>query len=76
MSATIDDLKRLAPGIDWHTDPDTGGVYASIDDMAITDPFRSECGRFTATPDRYGIPMSAALVMASHNLLCPTEFAS
>ncbi len=68
---TIDELRALAPKIDWRTDPVTGRVSASIDDMCIEDPFTSECGRFSATPDYYGIPTKAALVMVSHNLLCP-----
>lgn len=68
---TIDELRALAPKIDWRTDPVTGRVSANIDGMRIEDPFTSECGRFSATPDYYGIPTKAALVMVSHNLLCP-----
>lgn len=68
---TINELRALAPRIDWHTDPVTGRIYALVDDMCIEDPFTSECGRFSATPDYYGIPTKAALTMVSHNLLCP-----
>ena len=68
---TIDELRARAPRIDGHTDPVTGRVYALVDDMCSEDPVTSECGRFSATPDYYGIPTKAALVMVSHNLLCP-----
>lgn len=67
---TLEKLKTMAPKIEWSVDPITGAIAAVIDDMEITDPFRSECGRFPATPDYYGIPTPVALEMMAHNLLC------
>ena len=70
---TLQRLRAMHPQIEFEMDALTGRVSALIDDMAITDLFLSECGRFTATPDYYGLSTKAALLMTEHNLLCPEE---
>lgn len=75
MSATtIERLRALDPKHEYSMDPVTGLVTCSVDGMAIHDPFVTECGRFITTPDAYGIPLRAALVMADHNMQCPKPF--
>lgn len=71
---TLERLRALDPKHEYSMDPITGLITCSVDDMAIYDPFVSTCGRFTATPDEYGIPLRAALAMADHNMQCPKPF--
>lgn len=68
---TMQRLRVMHPQIDFSMDGITGRIAAIVDDMAITDPFLSECGRFTATPDYYGLSMKAALLMTEHNMFIP-----
>ena len=68
---TLQRLRAMHPSIEFHMDGITGRIAAIVDDMGITDPFLSECGRFTATPDYYGLSMKAALLMTEHNMLIP-----
>lgn len=68
---TLQRLRALHPSTGFWMDPISGRVWALIDDMEISDPFLSECGRFTVTPDYYGLSMKAALLMTEHNMLCP-----
>lgn len=65
---TLEALRRLDPKHEYSMHHITGVVVAVVDDMEIHDPFTSECGRFPATPDYYGIPLKAALLMVSHNM--------
>lgn len=71
---TLEALKRLDPKHQYHMDPVTGRIHAEVDEleMAIEDPFTSECGRFPCTPDYYGIPTKAALCLVRHNMELPT----
>lgn len=68
---TLQRLRALHPSIEFHMDGITGRIAAIVSDMGITDPFMSECGRFTATPDYYGLSTKAALIMMEHNMLIP-----
>ena len=70
---TLQRLRALHPSIKFGMDPISGRVYAEINDMYITDPFLSECGRFSVTPDYYGLSIKVALLMTEHNLLCYEE---
>lgn len=70
---TLQRLRALHPSTEFEMDPISGRIGANVDDMRITDPFTSECGRFTATPDYYGLSMKAALLMTEHNMFCPEE---
>lgn len=56
------------PHHNFHMDEETGVIGFAHEDMWITDPFISECGRFSMTPNYYGIDMRTALWMKSHNL--------
>ena len=69
---TLQALRRLDPKHEYTMDPVTGRISAEVDDMAIEDPFTSECGRFPCVPNYYGIPMDAALTMVRHNMELPT----
>lgn len=68
---TLQRLRAMHPSTEFEMDALSGRISAIVDDMAITDPFLSECGRFTATPDYYGLSMKAALLITEHNLFCP-----
>ena len=74
VTTTVERLRALAPNLHFSMDPETALITVLVDDMEIHDPFLSECGRMTCTPDYYGIPMKAALVMAAHNMECPKPF--
>ena len=71
---TLEQLRGIDPKHEYSMDPETALITAVVDDMAIHDPFQSECGRFACTPDYYGIPLKAALVMTAHNMDCPKPF--
>ena len=68
---TLQRLRAMCPSTEFIMDALTGRIAAVIDDMEISDPFLSECGRFTVTPDYYGLSIKAALLMTEHNMLCP-----
>lgn len=70
---TLQRLRALHPSTEFGMNPITGRIAAVIDDMEISDPFLSECGRFSVTPDYYGLSMRAALIITEHNMLCPEE---
>ncbi len=72
---TLEALRRLDPKNAYFMDVITGRIFVEVDDMSIHDPFMSECGRFPCTPDYYGVPLQAALVMVRHNMELP-EFQS
>lgn len=67
--AMIDELRALAPTTEW-VQLDDGRIAAVIDDMEITDPFVSECGRLRVAPmEAYGMRMDVALRLSCHNRL-------
>lgn len=68
---TLEALRRLDPSHRYFMGAITGRIFVEIDDMSIHDPFMSECGRFPCTPDYYGIPIKAAVVMMGHNMWLP-----
>lgn len=74
VTTTLDQLRGIDPKHEYSMDPETALITVTVDDMEIHDPFLSECGRMTCTPDYYGIPMKAALVMTAHNMDCPKPF--
>ena len=74
VTTTVERLRALAPNLHFSMDPQSALVSVEVDGMVIHDPFISECGRFPCTPDYYGIPMKAALVMTAHNMDCPKPF--
>lgn len=74
VTTTLEQLRGIDPKHEYSMDPETALITALVDDMAIHDPFQSECGRFACTPDYYGIPLKAALVMTAHNMDCPKPF--
>lgn len=73
MNETIERLKAMAPQMEFSVDPMTGRVAAVIDEMCIEDPWLSECGRFDASPEYYGMPNHVALEIFGHNLHLPRE---
>jgi hypothetical protein len=62
------EAKRRYPYHNFHIGPETGLIGFEHEDMWITDPFSSECGRFPMMPTYYGIDMKTALWMKGHNL--------
>ena len=68
---TLQALRRLDPKNAYFMGAITGRIFVEVDDMSIHDPFTSECGRFPCTPDYYGVPTSAALMMVRHNMELP-----
>lgn len=70
---TLQRLREMHPRVQFEMHAITGRIYAEVDGMSISDPFLSECGRFSVTPDYYGIPMKVALIMVEHNMLCPED---
>lgn len=68
---TLQRLKSIDPSHYYYMGAITGHIFVDVDDMAIHNPFVSECGRFPCTPDYYGVPLQAALIMVRHNMELP-----
>lgn len=62
-----DDVPYLVWTIeDWHLTDD--GAYAiEFNDMSITDPYTSECGRFDVDPSYYGLTEQQAQTLKEAN---------
>ena len=73
MNEVLEQLKAKYPDHDFHVDPDTGMIGFVFEDMYITDPWISECGRFTVDPQTYGLTIPSAVALKAHNL--PLELA-
>jgi hypothetical protein len=69
----LEEVKRQYPAHNFRMDPETSVIGFEFEEMWITDPFISECGRFQLVPSYYGIDMATALWMHSHNLLAQPE---
>ncbi len=65
----IQDLKRKYPKHEFEMDPVTGVISFTWDDVCITDPFTSDCGRFAASPGDRGLESKDAVLMVAANLL-------
>lgn len=66
--STLQDLQRKYPKANFGQDPETAVIGFEFQDMWITDPFISECGRFGVHPEYYGLETIDAIRLYSHNL--------
>lgn len=64
----IQDLKAKYPNAGFEQDPESAIIGFSFEDMWITDPFISECGRFSMPPSYYGIESLDAYKIITHNM--------
>ena len=71
VPTTVEALRALAPGHEFHTDPISGRISFAFRGTDISDPFLSECGRFTVLPRYYGLSPMAAAKLWAHNLGLP-----
>lgn len=64
----IDRLKAKYPDKGFQMDPITGVISFEHDGFDITDPFVTECGRFAADPNAYGIDINDEVAIFGHNM--------
>lgn len=60
-------IRATHPLVDVDLDVNEEKVVLHFEDMAITDPFTSECGRFELDPSYYGLSHSLAKEMVRVN---------
>lgn len=60
-------LRAEYPDLDFRVDPEHGYIEFSFEDMAIHDPWSSECGRFRMEASYYGLDTRDAVLMWSFN---------
>jgi hypothetical protein len=65
----IQDLKRKYPKHEFEMDPETGVISFTWDSMCITDPFLSDCGRFSCSPGDRGLESKDAVRILAANML-------
>lgn len=76
MYSTEELLKRLRakyPDKKFARDPESGMIGFEFEDMWISDPWISECGRFPMDPRYYGLTIPTAIAIKGYNL--PLEIA-